>query len=374
MSYYSRRNRDAQAAPPAAVSKKVPIDKSQQLLKSLLRESDNKVCADCKTATHPRWASWNLGCFICIRCSGIHRGMGTHISRVKSVDLDAWTEEQLASMMKWGNTRCNMFWEAKLPKGHVPDDNKIENFIRTKYDMKKWAASTTVPDPDTLGGASHASAPVQAPPKDTKIAGPPQVAKKAPATQQSSLIGLDFDEPAQTQHKPAQHQQPQQTQKHDDFLSFTQSPPQTQQPPQQQQQQQQQSPTQQQFQAQQPFPSASAPDSSRPDLKKSILSLYANSRQAPVVQQQQQQQQQQFQQQQFQQQQFQQQQFQQQSGGDFGGFGNMQQANSGFGNMQQANSGLGGFGGAQQNNAHNDWADAAAPKKQEDDVFANVWK
>lgn len=41
------------------------------------------------------------------RCSGIHRGMGTHISRVKSVDLDTWTDEQLASMLRWGNARAN---------------------------------------------------------------------------------------------------------------------------------------------------------------------------------------------------------------------------------------------------------------------------
>ena len=44
-----------------------------------------------------------------LRCSGIHRGMGTHISRVKSVDLDSWTDEQLASMVKWGNTRANKY-------------------------------------------------------------------------------------------------------------------------------------------------------------------------------------------------------------------------------------------------------------------------
>lgn len=43
------------------------------------------------------------------RCSGIHRGMGTHISRVKSVDLDSWTDEQLQSMLKWGNTRANKY-------------------------------------------------------------------------------------------------------------------------------------------------------------------------------------------------------------------------------------------------------------------------
>lgn len=41
------------------------------------------------------------------RCSGIHRGMGTHISRVKSVDLDSWTDEQLQSMLRWGNSRSN---------------------------------------------------------------------------------------------------------------------------------------------------------------------------------------------------------------------------------------------------------------------------
>jgi stromal membrane-associated protein len=114
---------------------------NQQTIKSLLKLEPNKVCADCKrnkreyhppppsspsgrlcdrsfpfvnvptnigTCTiDPRWASWNLGIFVCIRCSGIHRGMGTHISRVKSVDLDAWTDEQVQSVLKWGNGRAN---------------------------------------------------------------------------------------------------------------------------------------------------------------------------------------------------------------------------------------------------------------------------
>lgn len=43
----------------------------------------------------PRWASWNLGIFICIRCAGIHRNLGVHISKVKSVNLDQWTQEQV---------------------------------------------------------------------------------------------------------------------------------------------------------------------------------------------------------------------------------------------------------------------------------------
>ncbi|KAL2395304.1 hypothetical protein ABEF93_003615 [Exophiala dermatitidis] len=121
-----------------------------QTLKALVKLEGNKVCADCKRNKHPRWASWNLGVFICIRCSGIHRGMGTHISRVKSVDLDAWTDEQLQSILKWGNSRANKYWEAKLAPGHVPSEAKIENFIRTKYESKRWVMDGPMPDPSTL--------------------------------------------------------------------------------------------------------------------------------------------------------------------------------------------------------------------------------
>ncbi|KAL4817529.1 hypothetical protein BDW67DRAFT_159784 [Aspergillus spinulosporus] len=134
----SRRPNPAQAA------------QNQQTIKALLKLEPNKICADCKRNKHPRWASWNLGIFICIRCSGIHRGMGTHISRVKSVDLDAWTDEQLQSVVLWGNARANKYWEAKLAPGHVPPEAKIENFIRTKYESKRWVMDGPMPDPSTL--------------------------------------------------------------------------------------------------------------------------------------------------------------------------------------------------------------------------------
>jgi stromal membrane-associated protein len=76
--------------------------------------------------------------------------MGTHISRVKSVDLDAWTDEQLRSVLMWGNARANKYWEAKLAPGHVPSEAKIENFIRTKYESKRWVMDGPIPDPATL--------------------------------------------------------------------------------------------------------------------------------------------------------------------------------------------------------------------------------
>lgn len=54
----------------------------------------------CFPTTGPRWASWNLGVFLCIRCAGIHRNLGVHISRVKSVNLDSWTPEQIDVSIK----------------------------------------------------------------------------------------------------------------------------------------------------------------------------------------------------------------------------------------------------------------------------------
>ena len=86
--------------------------------------------------------------------------MGTHISRVKSVDLDSWTDEQVANMLRWGNRRANRYWEFKLNQkdgdgggiGHVPREEKIENFIRTKYESKRWVMDGPMPDPETLGG------------------------------------------------------------------------------------------------------------------------------------------------------------------------------------------------------------------------------
>lgn len=76
--------------------------------------------------------------------------MGVHISRVKSVDLDSWTDEQMNSILSWGNARANKYWESKLAVGHVPSEAKIENFIRTKYELKRWVMDGPIPDPATL--------------------------------------------------------------------------------------------------------------------------------------------------------------------------------------------------------------------------------
>ncbi|XP_068607228.1 stromal membrane-associated protein 1-like [Brachionichthys hirsutus] len=109
------------------------------ILSKMLREEDDKYCADCE-AKGPRWASWNLGVFICIRCAGIHRNLGVHISRVKSVNLDQWTSEQIQSIQNMGNTKARQLYEANLPESfrRPQTDHAVEVFIRDKYEKKKY--------------------------------------------------------------------------------------------------------------------------------------------------------------------------------------------------------------------------------------------
>ncbi|XP_026992075.1 stromal membrane-associated protein 1 isoform X9 [Tachysurus fulvidraco] len=114
-------------------------EQHQAILSKMLREDDNKYCADCE-AKGPRWASWNLGVFICIRCAGIHRNLGVHISRVKSVNLDQWTPEQIQSVQSMGNTKARQLYEAHLPDNfrRPQTDQAVEFFIRDKYEKKKY--------------------------------------------------------------------------------------------------------------------------------------------------------------------------------------------------------------------------------------------
>lgn len=159
---------------------KAENDANARTLRALVKQPENKTCADCKQ-NDTRWASWNLGCFLCIRCSGIHRSMGTHISRVKSIDLDMWTQEQMNSILKWGNRRANLYWEAHLKPGHIPPDSRIESFIRSKYESRRWALRVPIPaDPAVLEGrgaaATAAPTPAAAP-----VSTPASVAATAPA-------------------------------------------------------------------------------------------------------------------------------------------------------------------------------------------------
>lgn len=113
-------------------------------LDALLKKPENQVCADCPTK-QPRWASSKLGVFICIDCSGIHRNLGTHISFVRSVNLDAWTVDQVKMMEQWGNARARAYYEAEVPASYkAPYEGagprEVMKWIRDKY-VKKRAIS-----------------------------------------------------------------------------------------------------------------------------------------------------------------------------------------------------------------------------------------
>ncbi|XP_030372979.1 stromal membrane-associated protein 1 [Scaptodrosophila lebanonensis] len=129
-----RKDKDAERT-------KLMQEKCQSLLTQMLRDEDNKYCVDCD-AKGPRWASFNLGVFLCIRCAGIHRNLGVHISRVKSVNLDAWTPEQVISLQQMGNSRARAVYEAQLPDSfrRPQTDTALESFIRAKYEHKKYIA------------------------------------------------------------------------------------------------------------------------------------------------------------------------------------------------------------------------------------------
>jgi stromal membrane-associated protein len=120
-------------------------DKQQAIyraaLDKLLQDPTNKICSDCHSAG-PRWASPKLGIFICMKCAGIHRGLGVHISFVRSVTLDKWKESEVDDMSP-GNALAACIFEGSLPKNFPrpsTDSIALEKFIRNKYVYKRYLA------------------------------------------------------------------------------------------------------------------------------------------------------------------------------------------------------------------------------------------
>ncbi|KAF6117193.1 ArfGAP with coiled-coil, ankyrin repeat and PH domains 2 [Phyllostomus discolor] len=102
----------------------------------------NASCCDCGLAD-PRWASINLGITLCIECSGIHRSLGVHFSKVRSLTLDTWEPELLKLMCELGNDVINRVYEAKVEKMGIKKPQpgqrqEKEAYIKAKYVEKKF--------------------------------------------------------------------------------------------------------------------------------------------------------------------------------------------------------------------------------------------
>uniref|UniRef100_A0A8C1M4E1 Arf-GAP with coiled-coil, ANK repeat and PH domain-containing protein n=1 Tax=Cyprinus carpio TaxID=7962 RepID=A0A8C1M4E1_CYPCA len=104
--YIERLDRTASPSTSSIDSASEPrerIVKGESILQRVQSLPGNEICCDCGQAD-PRWASINLGILLCIECSGIHRSLGVHCSKVRSLTLDTW-EPELVKVRSQRNQR-----------------------------------------------------------------------------------------------------------------------------------------------------------------------------------------------------------------------------------------------------------------------------
>lgn len=89
-------------------SKNEALQEQIATIGKMLKKPENKLCADCKRPS-PSWASINLGVFVCITCSGCHREIGVHVTKIKSINLDLWPKNILSNFKKISKFIPNFF-------------------------------------------------------------------------------------------------------------------------------------------------------------------------------------------------------------------------------------------------------------------------
>lgn len=145
-----RRASDKALARSEAKRKQLQLDISSAL--------GNEACVDCGEG-RSTWVSINLGVSLCIRCSGIHRSLGTHVSKVRSLELDVIEREVCHIMTHLGNSMLNNVLEANSELANVrrraalaEGSGPLRAFIEAKYIAHAFA------DPDVAPPAEQNTA------------------------------------------------------------------------------------------------------------------------------------------------------------------------------------------------------------------------
>ncbi|KAF8853075.1 ArfGap-domain-containing protein [Acephala macrosclerotiorum] len=140
--------------------------RNERTLQDLIKNvPGNSTCADCN-ARNPGWASWSLGIFLCMRCAALHRKLGTHITKVKSLSMDSWSNEQVENMKRVGNVTSNRIYNPQNARPPIPidadeADSAMERFIRQKYQERAVTAQAR----NNTGSTNSDDQPPPLPPK-----------------------------------------------------------------------------------------------------------------------------------------------------------------------------------------------------------------
>ncbi|CAB9526216.1 with coiled-coil, ANK repeat and PH domain-containing protein [Seminavis robusta] len=113
------RQESCQAVSPAAAElaalRRLPAHQAEVHFPPACRSlvlslAGNMRCADCD-GPRPEWASVSYGILLCVQCGGRHRSYGVQSSRVKSIDMDAWSHDQILAMLEGGNDQLCRFFD-----------------------------------------------------------------------------------------------------------------------------------------------------------------------------------------------------------------------------------------------------------------------